>query len=449
MTQPENATAPSSSQEPSEHPLLAELAWRGLLYQHTEGLAARLHGARLTAYCGFDPTASSLHVGNLVPVMGLVHLQRHGHRPLVLVGGGTGLIGDPSGKASERTLNTPETVAANAAAIRRQLERFVSFEGETGALVRDNADWLCKLGAIDFMRDVGKHFTVNYMLAKESVRSRMEAGISYTEFSYMLLQAYDFLELFRRDGVSMQVGGSDQWGNMTAGMELVRRAQGGDAHVLTFPLITKADGTKFGKTESGTVWLDPERTSPYRFYQFWYNADDRDVGRFLRFFSLLAREEIEALDAATEAHPERRTAQQALARDMTQRVHGADALRTAEEVTELLFGGREPASLSEAALAALAREVPFAEVAPDPALADPSAAGGEAALADALALLADTGLAASRGAAKRLAEQGGLYVNGERRSLAGRFVRERDLLPGRHVLLRKGARDYALVRLRG
>jgi tyrosyl-tRNA synthetase len=449
MTQPEKTTTDGVlSSPPAEHPLLAELAWRGLLHQHTEGLAAHLHRGPVTAYCGFDPTADSLHVGNLVPVMGLVHLQRHGHRPVVLVGGGTGLIGDPSGKVNERTLNTPETVAANADAIRRQLERFVSFTGPDAAVMRDNADWLRPLGAIEFMRDVGKHFTVNYMLAKESVRSRMEAGISYTEFSYMLLQAYDFLELHRRTGVSLQVGGSDQWGNMTAGMELIRRTTGGESHVLTFPLITKADGTKFGKTESGTIWLDPERTTPYRFYQFWYNADDRDVGRFLRFFSLLPREEITALDEATEAHPERRAAQQALARDVTARVHGEEALRAAEEVSGLLFGGSEPSTLSAAALAALAREVPFAELAPDPALADPAAAGGAPAIADTLGLFFDAGLAASRGAAKRLAEQGGIYVNGGRRSLAERFVRESDLLPGRHVLLRKGARDYALVRLR-
>ncbi len=448
MTEPANPTTEPATSASTDNSLLTELAWRGLLYQHTEGLATHLDArAPVTGYCGFDPTATSLHVGNLVPVMGLVHLQRHGHRPLVLVGGGTGLIGDPSGKTSERTLNTPEVVAANAEAIRRQLERFLTFTGPTAALMRDNADWLRPLGAIEFMRDVGKHFTINYMLAKESVKSRLEAGISYTEFSYMLLQAYDFLELHRRLGVTLQVGGSDQWGNMTAGMELIRRSAGGEAHVVTFPLITKADGTKFGKTESGTIWLDPERTSPYRFYQFWYNADDRDAGRFLRFFSLLDRDEILALDDATAADPSRRVAQQALARDVTARVHGDEALRAAEEVSELLFGGRAPSTLSPIALAALAREVPFAEVNPDATLADPAAAGGSPALADTLALFVDTGLVASRGAAKRLAEQGGIYVNGERRPLAERFVRESDLLTGRHLLLRKGARDYALVRL--
>lgn len=430
-------------------PLLAELDWRGMLYQHTDQLAEHLARGPVTGYCGFDPTAPSLHVGNLVPVMGLVHLQRHGHRPLVLVGGGTGLIGDPSGKTAARMLNSPETVALNAAGIRRQLERFVDFTGPAAALVHDNAEWLRELGAIDFMRDVGRHFTVNYMLAKESVRSRIEAGISYTEFSYMLLQAYDFLELNRRLGVTLQVGGSDQWGNMTAGMELIRRSTGGEAHVLTFPLITKADGTKFGKTESGTVWLDPERTSPYRFYQFWYNADDRDIGRLLRFFSLRTRDEIETLDGATATRPEQRRAQRTLAAEMTERVHGAEALRAAEEVSTLLFGGGDPRTLSDAALAALATEVPFAEVSVDPTLADPAAAGGAPAVGDAMALLVEAGLVASRGAAKRLAEQGGMYVNGARRGAAERFVREEELLRGRHLLLRKGAREYALVRLKG
>jgi tyrosyl-tRNA synthetase len=348
----------------ARHPLLRELSWRGALYQHTEGLEAFLSRGPASAYCGFDPTASSLHVGNLVPVMGLARLQQFGVRPYVLVGGGTGLIGDPSGKANERALNTPDVVASNAAAIRAQLERFLDFAGPRGAAMRDNAEWLRPLGAIEFMRDVGKHFTVNFMLAKESVRSRMEAGISYTEFSYMLLQAYDFLELYRREGVALQVGGSDQWGNMTAGMELIRRAAGGEAHVLTFPLIAKADGTKFGKTESGTVWLDPERTSPYQFYQFWVNADDRDAGRFLRLFTLLSVQEIEGLDAATAERPQAREAQQALARDVTARVHGDEQMRAAAEVSALLFGGGDPRTLSPGALALLRREVPFARVAP-------------------------------------------------------------------------------------
>ncbi|HEY9450269.1 MAG TPA: tyrosine--tRNA ligase, partial [Gemmatimonadaceae bacterium] len=300
--------------------LLDELTWRGMLNQYTEGLPEWLARGAVSAYCGFDPSAPSLHVGNLVPVMGLAHLQRAGHRPIVLVGGGTGMIGDPSGKTTERQLNTPEVVEANTRAIRGQLERFLDFSGAHGAIMRDNAEWLLKLGAVDFMRDVGKHFTVNYMLQKESVKSRMEAGISYTEFSYMLLQAYDYLALHRREGATLQIGGSDQWGNITAGVELIRRTEGSEAHALTLPLVTTAAGTKFGKTESGAVWLDPARSSPYRMYQFWINTDDRDVGRYLRFFTLLGREEIEALDRETTEHPERRAAQQALASDVTARV---------------------------------------------------------------------------------------------------------------------------------
>jgi len=414
--------------------LLDELSWRGLLYQHTDGIAEWLATPR-GIYAGFDPTASSLHVGSLLPVMGLVHAQRAGHRAVALVGGGTGLIGDPGGKTTERPLASVEQVEAQAVAIGAQLERFLDFSGQNRALLRDNAQWLRSLGAIDLMRDVGKHFTVNYMLAKDSVQSRIDAGISYTEFSYMLLQAYDFLELKRRDDVSLQLGGSDQWGNMTAGMELIRRTGAGDAHVMTLPLIMKADGTKFGKTEGGAVWLDAALTSPYRFYQFWVNADDRDVGRWLRFLTLLSREEVEALDAESREHPERRTAQRALARDVTTRVHGAEAARVAEEVSSLLFGGADARALSAGAVDALGREIPTAAVA--------LPAEG----VDVLDLLTETKLAASRGAAKRLVEQGGVYVNGARVSMADRTVTAGGLLAGGHALLRKGARDYALVRL--
>ena len=414
--------------------LLDELSWRGLLYQHTEGIAEWLAAPR-GIYAGFDPTASSLHVGHLLPVMGLVHAQRTGHRAVALVGGGTGLIGDPGGKTSERPLASVEQVAEQAQAIRGQLERFLDFRGHNPALLRDNAEWLRPLRAIDLMRDVGKHFTVNYMLAKDSVQSRMDAGISYTEFSYMLLQAYDFLELKRREDVSLQLGGSDQWGNMTAGMELIRRSGAGDAHVMTMPLMMKGDGTKFGKTEGGAVWLDASLTSPYRFYQFWVNADDRDVGRMLRFLTLLPRGEIDALDREASEHPERREAQRMLAREVTTRVHGADAARVAEEVSGLLFGGSEPTSLSSGAIDALGREIPTAEVA--------LTAEG----ADVLDLLTETKLAASRGAAKRLVEQGGVYVNGARVAMADRMVGNRGLLAGGRALLRKGARDYALVRL--
>ena len=302
-------------------------------------------------------------------------------------------------------------------------------------MLRDNAEWLRPLRAIDLMREVGKHFTVNYMLAKDSVQSRLDAGISYTEFSYMLLQAYDFLELKRRDDVSVQLGGSDQWGNMTAGMELIRRSGAGDAHVMTMPLMMKADGTKFGKTEGGAVWLDASLTSPYRFYQFWVNSDDRDVGRWLRFLTLLPRTEIEELDRVASEHPGRREAQRALAREVTTRVHGAEAARVAEEVSSLLFGGADATSLSRGAIDALGREIPTAEVA--------LPAEG----VDVLDLLTETKLAGSRGAAKRLVEQGGVYVNGARVAMAERTVTSGGLLPGGHALLRKGARDYALVKL--
>ncbi|HEX6058590.1 MAG TPA: tyrosine--tRNA ligase [Gemmatimonadaceae bacterium] len=429
-------------------PLLEELAWRELLYQHTDQLAAALAAGPLTAYCGFDPTGPSLHVGNLVPVMGLVHLQRAGHRPIAMVGGGTGLIGDPSGKTVERQLNTREAVEENARGIRAQLERFLDFSGPRGAQMRDNAEWLLALGAIDFMRDVGKHFTVNYMMAKDSVRSRLESGISYTEFSYMLLQAYDFLELYRREGATLQIGGSDQWGNITAGIELIRRTTGATAHALTFPLLTTAAGTKFGKTEAGAVWLDPDRTSHYAFYQFWVNTEDRDVGRLLRIFSLASREEIEALDAETAANPERRAAQQALAREVTARVRGEDAARVAGEVSGVLFGKGDVRQLSRAALEALAREVPTVDAAAPAATPPDGVPEGALDALDALELFVSAGLAASRGAAKRLLEQGGMNVNGRRLGPSDRVVRTDELLHGEWLVLRKGARDFALAHIR-
>ena len=415
--------------------VLDELAWRGLIHQYTEGLAESLAQGPVSVYCGFDPSAPSLHVGNLVPVMGLVHLQRSGHRPIALVGAGTGMIGDPSGKRTERQLMTPEMVEANAAQIHEQLERFLDFSGPAAARMRNNAQWLLPLSAIGFMRDIGKHFTVNYMMQKEAVKTRLEEGISYTEFSYMLLQAYDFLELHRRDGCTLQVGGSDQWGNITAGIELIRKVAGADAHGLTYPLFTTASGAKFGKTEAGAVWLDPKRTSPYKFFQFWINVDDRDVGKFLRTFTLLPRKTIEELDGETAEQPEHRAAQYALAQEVTARVHGEDAARVAGEVSTLLFGKGDPKSLSLEALEALAEEVPFVRV--------PSDGAG----ADVLELFASAKLVASKGAARRLLEQGGLYANGERLSAEDKTLGRDRLLPGGHVLLRKGAREYALVKL--
>jgi tyrosyl-tRNA synthetase len=410
--------------------LLDELSWRGMLYQHTDGLANALATEQVSAYVGFDPTAPSLHVGSLVPVMGLVHLQRAGHRPVALVGGGTGMIGDPSGKAAERPLASVDEIETNARAIGKQLERFLDFTGPRAARMRDNATWLRPLKAVEFMRDVGKHFTINYMLAKDSVQSRIEGGISFTEFSYMLLQAYDFLELNRREGVTLQMGGSDQWGNITAGLELIRRVEGKTAHALTMPLVTTASGSKFGKTEAGAVWLDPARTSPYKFYQYWINIDDRDTGKYLRLFTLLSHAEIEALERLIETAPEKREAQQALAREVTARVHGEEAARVAEQVSQVLFGKADPVTLTEPVLRALSEEVPFAESREVPGLLD---------------AMVTLKLAASKGAAKRLAEQGGVYLNGQRVTLETDLTSAKPLAGGYH-LLRKGARDYGLIR---
>lgn len=411
--------------------LLAELSWRELVYQTTPELETFLAEPR-AAYCGFDPTAPSLHIGNLVPVMGLVHLQRAGHKPIVLVGGGTGLIGDPSGKSVERQLSSPEVIAGNARAVKGQLEKFLDFKGKSAALMRDNAEWLEPLSAIRLLRDIGKHFTVNVMLAKESVQSRIEGGISFTEFSYMLLQAYDFLELYKRDGATIQIGGSDQWGNIVAGIDLIRRVERGSAHALTMPLVTTAAGTKFGKTEAGSVWLDPALTSPYRFYQYWINTDDRDVGKYLRFFTLMPRAEVESLDEATKTSPERRAAQQALANDVTTRVHGADAARVAGEVSRVLFGKADPDTLSKEVLSALSKEVEFSEASSLPSVAD---------------AMVTLKLAASKGAVRRLLEQGGVYVNGKRVE-GDATLAAINPLAGGYYLIRKGARDYALLRAR-
>jgi tyrosyl-tRNA synthetase len=415
----------------SKNSLLDELSWRGMIYQHTDGLPDALATDSVSAYAGFDPTAASLHVGHLVPVMGLAHLQRAGHRPIALVGGGTGMIGDPSGKTAERQLVSEEEIESNSRSIEKQLERFLDFSGPKAARMRDNAAWLRPLKAVEFMRDVGKHFTVNYMLAKDSVQSRIEGGISFTEFSYMLLQAYDFLELHRREGVTLQIGGSDQWGNITAGLELIRRVTGKTAHALTMHLVTTASGSKFGKTEAGAVWLDAARTSPYKFYQYWINVDDRDAAKYLRLFTLMPRAEIEALEKLLASAPEKREAQQALARDMTARVHGEEAGRVAEEVSRVLFGRADPASLTEPVLRALSEEVPFAESRETPALLD---------------ALVTLKLAASKSAARRLVEQGGVYLNGQRAG-ADTDLGSATPLAGRYHLLRKGARDYGLVRV--
>jgi tyrosyl-tRNA synthetase len=421
---------------------LDELAWRGLLSQQTEGAGEALRAGQLSGYCGFDPTSDSLHVGNLVPIMGLVHLQRAGHRPVALVGGGTGLIGDPSGRSSERPLADMAVIEANGEGIRKQLERFLDFSGTSAASMRNNTEWLVPLGALDFLRDVGKHFSINYMLAKESVKTRLDEGISFTEFAYMLLQAYDFLELQRRHGVMLQIGGSDQYGNITAGCELVRRTTGTSVHGVTMPLVTKADGTKFGKSEAGNVWLDPARTSPFRFYQFWINADDRDASRYLRFFTLLDRDEIEALDRAISERPESREAQSKLAYDVTARVHGDEAAKIARDVSLLLFDRKaDPRSLGPAALHALRDEIPFRRLS---AVREAGVADGSASILD---MLVETGLVKSRGDARRQLQQGAVSVNGRRLGAEEQTVSATEAIAGAYYLIRKGSREIALVEL--
>jgi tyrosyl-tRNA synthetase len=419
------------------HALLDELEWRGLLHQHTDEVASALADSQLSGYIGFDPTAPSLHIGTLLVIMLLVRLQRHGHRPVALVGGGTGLIGDPSGKASERPLADADTVRANAESIRKQLERFLDFSGPNAARMIDNAEWLVDLRAVEFMRDVGKHFTVNYMLQKDSVQGRMDAGISYTEFSYMLLQAYDFLELRRRHGVRLQMGGSDQWGNITAGMELIRRSTGMDAHAITSPLVTTAAGTKFGKTEAGAIWLDPNLTSPYAFYQFLVNIDDRDAGKFLRYFTLLGQEEILSLERDVAERPEQREAQRRLAREVTRVVHGDVALRAVEEATQILFGGSLD-GLSVDAFEVLTREIPCVSASAERALQ----------IATLVELLIGAGMFESKKDAKRAIQQGGFYVNNTRVAADQQSLETTELIHGRFLLARKGSKSYALVEVR-
>jgi len=436
--------------------LLPDLGWRGLIHATTDGLEARLaSGAPLRAYNGFDPTFHSLHVGHLIPIFGLVRLQRFGGQPVAVVGGGTGLIGDPSGRSAERPLLDRSAIQANVHAIRDQLAHYLDFApGPTQALLVNNLDWLGDARLLDFLRDIGKHFTVPYMLAKDSVQVRMDKGLSFTEFSYMLLQATDFMHLHRSYGVELQCGGADQWGNITAGLELIRRTTGlrrpgvdggsDPVHGLAYPLLLNASGAKFGKSESGeSIWLDPALTSPYRFYQYWLDAEDRDIGTYLRWFTLFDRAQIEDLEAGQAANPERRGAQRALARDLTERTHGRGAAERVARVSELLFGG-DPAAADAQTLADLAAEIPAAPW-PEGEPADPARPGLE--LVEILLL---AGTASSRGEARRLVEQGGIHVNGRpARDLEERFTAD-DLLAGRFLLVRRGKRDQrVLVRGQG
>ena len=423
---------------------LDELRWRGLLHQRTaeEALDRHLQQPGRVAYCGFDPTADSLTIGNLVAVTLLAHWQRAGHKPIVLMGGGTGLIGDPSGKDRERPLLGREQVEANIAGQRRVLERLLDFDPAraNAAVVVDNAGWLLKLRFIDVLRDVGKHFSVNAMIQKESVRERLhqrDQGISYTEFSYMLLQAYDFLHLHRELGCSLQLAGSDQYGNIVAGIDLIHRTLGheADAFGVTAPLLTHADGRKIGKSEGGAIWLTADRTSPYAFYQYWINAADSEVGAFLRWFTLLGRDEIEAIEAAHRRTPAERLAQRALAAHMTERLHGAAERRRVEAASDALFGSGELAALDAATLAEVFADVPHSDH-------DPSALAAGVPLVD---LLPSTALAASKREAREFLGSGAIWVNG-RRVPADHRLTERDLLSGGLILLRRGKKSWHATR---
>jgi tyrosyl-tRNA synthetase len=424
-------------------PLLEQFEARGLLQDATEGAAEHLAEAPRTVYIGFDPTAPSLHLGNLVPIMGLVHAQRAGHTPIALVGGGTGLIGDPSGKTAERLLLTKEIAAENAEGIREQLAHFLDFDAKSNAArMRNNHDWLGGLALVDFLRDVGKHFSVNQLMAKESVKRRLadeETGISYTEFSYALLQSYDFLELYRREGCTVQMGGSDQWGNITAGIDLIRRTEGARAFGVVLPLITNAAGSKFGKSEAGNVWLDASLTSPFRFYQYWINVEDADVVRYLNFFTLLPDRERAELADAVVAEPQARAGQKALAADVTRRVHGETGLAAARRATEALFGG-DLTGLPADQIQDVFGDVPSSQIGGD------ALSGQGKPFVD---LLVECGLASSKGDARRSIEGGGLYLNNERVGDASRAVMMDDALEGRFIVLRKGKKRYHLVAVDG
>jgi tyrosyl-tRNA synthetase len=417
-----------------------EFRWRGLVSEHTAGLPELLARERVTAYIGFDPTASSLHVGTLLTIMGLARLQRFGHSPIAIVGGGTGMIGDPSGKTVERQLLSRQQIDENVAGIRRQLERFLDFErAGNPARIVNNADWLAAFDLLGFLRDTGKYFTVNYLLQKESVSRRLDSedGISYTEFSYLLLQARDFLELFDRQNCVLQMGGTDQWGNITAGIELIRKLRARRAHGLVWPLMTTATGTKFGKTEAGTVWLDATRTAPFKFYQFWLNSDDRDVVPYLKYFTFLDRDAVAALEEATRRAPEKREAQRVLAREVTALVHGDDQVARAEHASSLLFG-EDITTLGVDDVEAVFDDVPSTEL-PADALGD-----GGISIVD---LVARVQLAPSKGEARRLVQSGGIYVN-NRRVVDVQTRLTRDLaIGGRLFVVRKGQKQNHLVRL--
>ena len=418
-----------------------ELTWRGMVSDIMPGTAEKLATPGMTGYVGFDPTASSLQLGNFVPIMLLVHFQRAGHRPLALIGGATGMIGDPSGKSEERNLLSLDEIQHNLECFKKQLTKFLDFSGPSAAEIVNNYNWFKDVSFLGFLRDVGKHLTVNYMIAKDSVKSRLESGISFTEFSYQLLQAYDFYWLYTNKNCTLQMGGSDQWGNITAGCELVRRKAGGEAFALTCPLLTKADGTKFGKSAAGEkIWLDPAMTSPYRFYQFWLNSSDEDARRFIKFFTLLSQEEINDIIARHDAAPHTRPLQKALAKDITIRVHSAEDWEAAVEASSILFGEGTTDALkkvSEKDLLAVFEGVPQAIVAKSEL---------EAGINIVDLLTAKCGVVPSKGEAKRLIQNNGIFINKEKIADTNAVVKADSLLNGKYILAQKGKKNYVLIK---
>jgi len=419
--------------------IIQDLENRGLIHQTTdkEGLQKHLAENQVTLYCGFDPTADSLHIGHLLPITMLKRFQKAGHKPIALIGGGTGMIGDPSGRTSERSLNTTEVVKGYSQKIEKQLEKLLNLKEEENVVIaRNNSDWLSDLTIIDFLRDVGKHFTVNYMLAKESVSARIEQGISYTEFSYMLLQSYDFLNLYEQENCTLQIGGSDQWGNITAGMEFIRRSREDKdedikVYGLTVPLITKADGTKFGKTAGGAIWLDPEKTTPYQFYQFWINTDDRDVIKFIKYFTFLEDEEIAYLEEQVNNNPGKREAQKRLAEEMTREVHGQEALKQAQKISESLFSG-DVKELTVSDIEQGFKDVPTFEMEKkDIGLID---------------LLVDASISSSKRQAREDISNGAIYINGDRNQDLQHVISAKDRIEDKFTIIRRGRRNYFLIR---
>ena len=418
--------------------ILEELEWRGLINQVTdrEGLEEHLNKQPITLYCGFDPTADSLHIGHLVPIVMLKRFQKAGHKPIALVGGGTGMIGDPSGRSTERSLNSAEVVMGYANSIQEQIGKLVKFgEGENAVVSRNNHDWLSSMTFIEVLRDAGKHFSINYMLAKEAVSSRIEQGITYTEFSYMILQSIDYMKLYEQENCQLQIGGSDQWGNITAGMELIRRTRKNpeeemNVFGLTVPLITKADGTKFGKTAGNAIWLDPEKTTPYEFYQFWINTDDRDVIKFLRYFTFLTKEEIDALAAEVEERPENRVAQKRLADEMTKMVHSESALKQAIKISEALFSGNLK-DLSVNEIEQGFKDVPTHQL--------------ERADIGLVDLLVNAKISSSKRQAREDIQNGAIYINGERQQDTYYEVTEKDRIEDKFTIIRRGKKKYTLI----